>query len=105
MNLELQIQSLISSFVYGMYLSLTYNLLYKYLYANINVVKIITNALYTIINVIIYFLLLQFINEGIVHPYFLICLLIGFIIGNRTTRKIRTKPLKRKEKKSIEKDN
>lgn len=99
MDLETQIQSLISSFVYGMYLSLTYNLLYRYLYSNHIVVKIIMNSAYTIINVLVYFIMLRLINEGIVHPYFLISLLIGFITGNKTTKKIRTKPVDKTNKK------
>ncbi len=93
MNLEIQIQSLISSLVYGMYLSLIYNISYKFLYSYQIIPKLICNGLFTIIHTIIYFILLEFVNEGTVHIYFIGCLIIGFLIGNHTTKKVRTIPI------------
>ena len=101
MDLETQIQSLISSFIYGMYLSLIYNLSYKYLYSKNIIIKILTNFIYMIVNVITYFTILKLINEGIVHPYFLISLLMGFLVGNKTTKKIRTKKVDKRKKSVI----
>lgn len=98
MNLEIQIQSLVSSLVYGMYLSLLYNLMYKYLYNNNFFIKIIFNIIYVAINSLLYFFILILISEGNIHIYFIIMLAIGFILGNRKTKKIRTKPAVRKIK-------
>lgn len=89
MDLETQIQSLIISFVYGMYISLTFNLLYKYLYINIKILKITLDIAYVFINVFIYFYLLLNINNGNVHPYFVGLLILGFITGNKKTKLIR----------------
>lgn len=91
MNLETQIQSLIASFIFGMFFSLTYNTLHKYLYVHNLLIKIFNNFIYIIVNVTIYFITLQLINNGIIHPYFLISSLLGFIIGNKTTKKVRSK--------------
>lgn len=89
MNLELQIQSLIFSLVFGMFFALMYNLFYKYLFRGIVVIRFIVNLIFVISNTTLYFLLLKTINNGRIHSYFLIMLVIGFIIGNVKTRKIR----------------
>lgn len=97
MDLETQIQSLITSFVYGMYLSLAYNIVYKYLYSDKILIKIIANLIFTITHSIIYFIFMKLINEGIIHVYFVILLIIGFIIGNKKTKSVRTISKKQKE--------
>lgn len=99
MTLELQIQTLISSFVCGLFYSLTYNILYRFLYSKNKGVKFLSNILYTSIHVLIYFMLLMAINNCYFHIYFVMMLIIGFIIGNNTTKKIRTKPVDKKDKK------
>ncbi len=97
MNLEIQIQSLISSFVYGLYLSLIYNIFYKYLYNKNIIINLISNLLFTIINVSSYFFILILINKGTIHIYFLISLISGFLIGNKSTKKIRIKVVDKKK--------
>ena len=92
MTLEIQIQSLLTSFVYGLFLSFTFNILYKYLYHNKKILRIVIDILYTLTFTIIYFSILIMINNGIVHPYFLIMLIMGFITGNKKTKNIRTVP-------------
>ena len=91
MNLKLQIQTLISCFLFGMIFSFTYNIMYKYLYINNKILRVINNFIYILINSILYFYILYLINCGVVHPYFLLITLIGFITGNHKTKKVRTK--------------
>lgn len=92
MDLEIQLQSLITSLIYGMYLSLIYNILYKYLYSNNIFIKITWNIMFSVIHALIYFQFMKLINEGIIHIYFIVLLIIGFIIGNKKTKLIRTTP-------------
>lgn len=92
MNLETQIQSLIVSFVYGLFISLTYNILYKYLYTYGKITKIVLDITYVILITLIYFFILLKINNGNVHPYFIGTLILGFIIGNKKTKTRRTIP-------------
>jgi len=96
MILEIQIQSLLSSFIFGMFFSLTYNILYKYLYACNLIMKIFNDIVYVMVNLVFYFIMLKLINNGIIHPYFLISALIGFFIGNKNTKKVRTLPKEKK---------
>lgn len=89
MGLETQIQSLVFSFVFGLFLSLMFNVFYKYLFKPKLPIKIITNLIFVSINALIYFFLLKIINDGILHSYFLISLLMGFVLGNLKTKVIR----------------
>ena len=89
MNLEIQIQSLIFSFIFGMFFSLMYNTFYRLLFCGNKLKRIIINLIFDIIIFGIYFLCLKVINSGIVHLYFLISLILGFIIGNIKTKKVR----------------
>ena len=89
MDLEIQIQSLVFSLVFGMFFSLLFNLFYKYLFRGKFIFKLLINLFFVIVNTLLYFGLLCIINEGIIHLYFLIMLIIGFFVGNIKTRKIR----------------
>ena len=89
MDLEIQIQSLVFSFVFGMFFSLIYNMIYFILLCDNKIIKMISNTIYCLISTSTYFLLLYKINNGIIHPYFLLTLIIGFYIGNKDTKKRR----------------
>ena len=89
MNLEIQIHSLMFSFIFGMFFSLVYNIFYKLLFCGNKLTRIIVNVIFNIIMFGIYFLCLRIINNGIVHLYFLISLIAGFLIGNIKTKKVR----------------
>jgi hypothetical protein len=90
MTLEVQIQSIVYSFVFGMAMSLFFNILYKFLFNNKVIIKFISTEVFIITNLIIYFTILRKINYGIVTYYFIIIIIIGFLIGNRKTKLIRT---------------
>ena len=89
MDLEIQIQSLIFSLVFGMFFSLIFNLMYKHLFRGKKVFRLFTNMLFVIFNVLLYFGILSIINDGIIHTYFMLMVVVGFIIGNKKTKKIR----------------
>ena len=89
MNLEIQIQSLIFSLVFGMFFALMYNLFYKYLFKGKVVIRAIVNILFVSFNTMLYFFLMQIINNGIIHSYFLLMVVVGFTISNIKTRRIR----------------
>ena len=76
MELSVQITSLIVSFLYGIFLSIVTNINYYFLFTGKKVFRIIGNILFAIDAALLYFLLMQKINFGIIHPYFygLICL-------------------------------
>lgn len=91
MNLEIQIQSLIVSFVFGLFVSLLYNLLYFILYNRNKIILVISNLFFSISLSLLYFYIMFIINDANIHPYFISLMVIGFILGNIKTKKIRTK--------------
>lgn len=89
MILTVQIQSLLLSFVYGFIYAFLFNLNYKYLFCKKMINKILLNLFFNLDIFLFYFFLLKKINHGIVHVYFLICLVLGFALGNQLTKKFR----------------
>lgn len=95
MILEIQIQSLIVSFVYGMFAALIYNLIYFLLYNKNTFIKVTSNLVFSIFLSILYFYLLYLINNAALHIYFILMLITGFIISNKNIKKIRIIHLKK----------
>ena len=89
MDLEIQIQSITTSFVYGMFSSLVYNIIYFLLYSKSKIIMIMFNFFYTIVIFLLFFYIMLCINNGIIHIYFIFLLILGFIFGNIKLRKIR----------------
>ena len=97
MQLETQIQSLIVSFVYGLFISLLYNVFYFVLYKNNKIIAIISNLVFSTIVSISFYYIMYLINNGAIHPYFIMLVLLGFILGNIKTKSIRIN-VKKKER-------
>ncbi len=86
--LNIQIKSIIFSFLYGILFSIFANLNYKYIYYSKGILKILINIMFVFDNVLIYFILLRCINNGILHYYFILSLIVGFISVNKLVSKI-----------------
>lgn len=82
MILKLQIISLVVSFLYGIFFSFLLNINYKLIYNDNKFIKIIGTFLFVIFNSLLYFLILLKINNGIVHIYCIITLIVGFTFYN-----------------------
>ena len=78
MTLILQIKSLLFSFLYGIFFAFTYKVNYRYLTSNSKILKIILCFLFVLDHILLYFVLITKINNGILHLYFL----FSFIFGN-----------------------
>jgi hypothetical protein len=86
MSLKLQIISLIVSFLYGIFFSIFLNINYKLIYNDNKIYKIVGTFIFIIINVLLYFLIMEKINNGIIHIYCLISILLGYLIQNLIKR-------------------
>ena len=91
MSLLVQIQSLALSFLYGIFVSLSFNILYNFLFTKYLMINIITNLFFSMVIFGCYFFLLYLVNNGIVHVYFLITLFISFFLYNKIFVKLRVK--------------
>ena len=88
MNLETQIKLIIFSFIFGIFFALMIDINHKFLYINKKVFKIIFTFFFVLVNVFIYFLILKKINEGILHIYSFICIILGFFIEQLFHKKV-----------------
>ena len=81
MELSIQLKVLIVSFVYGILLAYILKLQYKYFFNSKLWYRLLLTFFFTFDVVILYFLILRFINNGIFHIYFIFLIIIGFIFG------------------------
>ncbi len=88
MNLTIQLNLLTFSFFYGIFVSLLINLNYKFLYNERKLIKILSTILFVGINVLLYFIILLRINNGILHFYSLLIIVVGFILENLIEKKL-----------------
>lgn len=85
-NLNLQVASLLFSFVFGFCVSIMIDINYKI--NNNKITKIITTFLLVIINTLVYFIGLKYINDAYLHPYFILMIIVGIISEIFLKRKI-----------------
>lgn len=76
----MQLLSFIFSFGYGIIVSYFYNLNYNFIYKSSILYKIVINFLFCINMGLIYFLLMRVINNGVIHIYFVMSFLGGFLL-------------------------
>ncbi len=91
MNLKLQVFSLFFSFLYGVFFSFLFNFHYHYLFYRKRIVQVFITLLFLLDMALLYFLILQKINNGIIHIYFYFLLFLGFYISFSFFKKIRKK--------------
>ena len=89
--LNIQIKSIVFSFLYGIIFSILTNLNYKFIFYIKKVFRIIINILFVLDNVVIYFIILRLINDGIIHYYFVIALILGYFSVNKLSSRILSK--------------
>ncbi len=81
MVLTIQIYSLIFSFFFGVFFYFLLEVNYKFLYNDKIIIKTINTFLFLLFNTILYFIGLIKINNGIIHIYFLLAILLGFLLA------------------------
>lgn len=91
MSLNIQIYSFAFSFVFGMIFSLLIKINYKLLFFSKRGVKIFSNFIFMVDVALLYFLGIKLINNGILHIYFFIVFLLGWLVGNFIIDKIKKK--------------
>lgn len=90
MNLKTQVFSLIFSFFYGGLFSVLVNINYYFIFNRRKLFRIAFTITFVFIMSLLYFYILNIINNGIVHVYFFLLILIGFYIGFPYGKKLRS---------------
>lgn len=91
MTLKVQIISLVISFLYGIFFSFSLNLNYKLIYNDKKIIKILSSFLFIIFNSLLYFYILLKTNNGIIHIYLILSLILGYISEHFIHNKIAIK--------------
>lgn len=108
MDLKQQVISMLFSFFFGLFLGGVYNLNYNLLFKLTNLKKFFFNIIFIFDLVLIYFIVIKKINGGIIHPYFYLLIILGFIFtfshSKSFRRFIKVSQLKKKKDKHKEKD-
>lgn len=79
MNLKLQIISLVFSFVYGILIYFLLELFDKIIFNNKIYVKLIFSLFFSLFVSVIYFIIMLYINNAILHYYFFIMIVLGYL--------------------------
>ena len=80
MILEIQIKSLVFSFLFGVYFSYIIRANYKYILSLKKIFRILSTFIIVFSNVLLYFIFLLKINYGIIHTYFIFMIILGVYI-------------------------
>ena len=81
MNINIQIYSLLFSFLYGIIFYILLEINYNFLFEGKIIYRIIISFLFVIVLSLVYFLILLKINNGIIHIYFLIVMFTGYMLS------------------------
>ena len=82
MDLSIQIKTLLFSLLFGFVFNIFVTLLNKFIYNKNKIIQIVSTLILTLFSTIIYFAILQKLNEAIIHPYFLFMFILGFSLSN-----------------------
>lgn len=88
MSLNTQIFTVVISFLYGIFFSITMNLSNKIIYNNKLIIKILFTFIFIFIHSLVYFNVLLRINYGIIHIYGILAIIIGFTLHELLKNKV-----------------
>lgn len=84
MNLNVQLCLVIFSFIYGIAFSILLDINFKYMKSKTLFINIILSFMFSINSVLIYFIFLKKLNNGILHFYSFIIIILGFFVSHFT---------------------
>jgi hypothetical protein len=91
MPLKTQILMLVYSFLYGIFFSISVRLNYRLIYNEKKIIKIIFTFFFLLANILLYFLILIKINNGIIHTYSFLVIIVGSVFENYLARLVANK--------------
>ena len=80
MSLNTQIVSFVVSFLYGIFFYILLEINTRFLYSSSLFVRLIVSFLFVLFNTLFYFIILMYVNNGYVHIYFFICVILGCLL-------------------------
>ena len=87
MNLKIQLICLAFSFLFGVFLYFIYRIHSRALFHHKGRLKYFFQFIVTFSCSFLYFIILNFLNNGVLHCYFLLLIMCGFLISYHFSRK------------------
>lgn len=91
MNLQIQIITLVFSFLYGIFFSILATVQYKFINHDKKWIRLSITFLFILVNVLLYFIGLRKLSEARLHPYLLIAFFIGVLVESLVAKWIAKK--------------
>ena len=88
MDLNIQLVTLLISFLYGIFFSICLDINYHFFRSGDKWYKILLSFVFIIVNVLLYFILLKKFNNGILHMYGVFAIIIGVLLEHFITKTI-----------------
>lgn len=79
MPLKIQIYSVVSSFFFGFFFSFLFNFVYNRVKLKNRYLWFLFNILFVCLNTFLYYMILEKVNNGILHPYCILSVIVGFV--------------------------
>ena len=89
MILETQIYTLLFSFVFGMIFGFLVRINYFFLNHSNRLIKVLFTISFVTLFTLIYFIILEKLNSGIIHIYYFIMLILGFCLEQFIEKRIK----------------
>lgn len=89
MEIKIQLYSFIVSFCYGLFIYLIFNLNKKKLVIDKIMVKFTLSFVLIVDIVLLYVAIMYKLNNGIIHNYFVIVMIFGYVLGKTIVKKLK----------------
>ncbi|MBR3161369.1 MAG: hypothetical protein IKF19_01400 [Bacilli bacterium] len=60
----------------------------KFIYMSFKFIKIVVSLLFILVMALLYFIILLYVNNGYLHAYFFLCIILGYIVCKVIYKKI-----------------
>ena len=87
-SLKIQLYIIIFSFLFGLFFAINLNFSAKYLYSSKKRIKFFSTALFVFFHVLVYFIGIRKISDGILHPYSILTIFLGYLSARIIQNKI-----------------
>lgn len=88
MPLNIQLYSFLVSFVYGFIYFILLEVNSRFIYSSKVAVKVMSSFIFVMFNILLYFIILMKINNGYIHFYFFLCIILGYFLCKVIYKKI-----------------
>lgn len=80
MSLNIQISTLLFSFIFGVCFAFLVHVNYRFIYHSNKLIQVLFTFAFVLLSTLIYFIILEKMNYGTLHIYYFIMIILGFLL-------------------------